>query len=260
MKLSISLDLILQLRWAMAIALGPTLRAIWHKPSLLFHSREISRLFMSHIWSSGLGDGIDENARDVKGPLITPNAYGVVLDIGAGHGHTANYLDINRVTKYVALEPNTHMHEEIRKIANKAGWTEEAGTLLILPYGAENTSVISSALGGPLSVDTVVCVLSLCTVPSPEETINRMSNELLKPGGVFLLYEHVLSPCADVAWWQWFWSPIWSKAFDGCRLDRPTYVWVRKATNWEVDEVWTQEGEPVEHLFWHQVGKFVKAT
>ncbi|EMD35907.1 hypothetical protein CERSUDRAFT_115820 [Gelatoporia subvermispora B] len=187
-----------------------------------------------------MGDGIDENSRDVTGPLITQNAYGMVLDIGAGHGHTANYLDINRVTKYVALEPNTHMHEEIRKIANKAG------------------NLIRTR--GPLSVDTVVCVLSLCTVPSPEETINRISNELLNPGGVFLLYEHVLSPCADVAWWQWFWSPIWSKAFDGCRLDRPTYVWVRKATNWEVDKVWTQEGEPEEHLFWHQIGKFVKAT
>ena len=40
----------------------------------------------------------------------------VVLIVG--HGHSAQYLDRTRVTKYVALEPNAAMHPEIRKIDN----------------------------------------------------------------------------------------------------------------------------------------------
>ena len=55
----------------------------------------------------------------------------------SGHGHTVKYLDHDKVTKYVALEPNKLMHPEIRNIANAAGYTESAGNLLILPYGAE---------------------------------------------------------------------------------------------------------------------------
>ncbi|OCH85082.1 hypothetical protein OBBRIDRAFT_798538 [Obba rivulosa] len=260
MKLSVSLGLLLHLRWALGVALPPTLKAIFHKPSLLLHPHEISHIFMSHVWLSGMGDGIDANAREDKTPLITPNAYGVVLDIGAGHGHTVNYLDTSRVTKYVAVEPNTLMHVEIRKLANKAGFTEEADTLVILPYGAEHTASIASALGGPLSVDTIISVLSLCSIPKPEETIRRVVEELLKPGGQFLFYEHVLSPRADIAWWQRFWTPIWSKALDGCSLDRPTHVWVRRATKWDVEETWGTADDPEDHLFCHQVGRFVKAA
>lgn len=41
---------------------------------------------MSHVWVS-FGDGLDEGGRPVKEGLITPHAYGVVLDIGAGQRH-----------------------------------------------------------------------------------------------------------------------------------------------------------------------------
>lgn len=171
-----------------------------------------------------------------------------------------NYLNKQTVSKYVALEPNTYMHDEIRKTANAAGFTEESGNLLILGYGAEQTSLITSALGGPHSVDTIVSILTLCSVPDPEKTIQSLVEQVLKPGGQLLFYEHVLSQRDDVIWWQKFWTPLWKLTFDGCRLDRPTDKWIESLGVWADTDIHGLEGEDVEHLFWHRIGKLTKAT
>lgn len=175
-----------------------------------------------------------------------------------GHGHTVQYLVRDKVTKYIALEPNQLMHPAIRKLAAAHGFTEEASTLLIIPCGAENTTSILAAIGSLHAVDTIVSILSLCSIPDAERTLHGLVSEVLKPGGTLLFYEHVLSPLSDVAWWQRFWTPVWKYAFDGCCLDRPTHVWIRKMDAWASGEVWGLEDEPEEHLFWHRIGKFVK--
>ncbi|KAI0367926.1 hypothetical protein BV20DRAFT_970034 [Pilatotrama ljubarskyi] len=257
MKLSAAFSLLTDLRLAIGTAFMPTLSALWTSPSLLWHPREISRIFMAHVWKL-FGNGVDEGGRPVKQTLIPANAYGVVLDLGAGHGHTLYYLDPSKVTKYVALEPNQLMHDEIRTLAATKGFTEEAGTLLLLPYGAEDIALINSALGGPHSVDTLISILTICSIPEPERTLSALVHDVLKPGGTLLFYEHVLSHRPDVAWWQRFWTPLWARAFDGCRLDRPTHIWVEKMDIWTESKVWGKEGEEEEHLFWHRVGRFVK--
>ncbi|KAF8120284.1 hypothetical protein EV363DRAFT_130196 [Boletus edulis] len=244
---------------ALQLALTPTLRHIWATPSLIFHPTAISRIFMSYVWTA-FGAGIDENNVQLKTSLITKNAYGVVLDLGAGHGHTAKYLDTTRVTKYVALEPNILMHDAIRRTADAAGFSEPSGTLLILACGAEDTTTILTSLGGYQPVDTLVSVLTLCSVPDPQETIKSLTTEVLKPGGQLLFIEHVRNPLPNVAWWQSFWSPLWGLAFDGCRLDRPSHTWIQKVGGWASEELTGTDGEDEEHLFWHRVGKFVKAT
>ena len=181
------------------------------------------------------------------------------------------YLDRDKVTKYLALEPNTQMHPRIRTSANGAGFNEEDGTLLILSCSAEDISTILEALGTmDPSVDAIVSVLTLCTVPSPERTIRNLVRDVLKPGGQFLFYEHVLSPREDIAWWQRAWTPIWAIPFDGCRLDRPIHSWVDGVTlaedngvetsAWNERRLWGKEGESEENLWWHQAGKFVKRT
>jgi hypothetical protein len=90
--------------------------------------------------------------------------------------------------------------------------------------------------------------------------------DVLKPGGQFLFYEHVLSHREDVAWWQRFWTPLWTLGFDGCRLDRPTHLWVerlgvgaREGGIWREGRSWGKDEEDEENLFWHRAGKFVKA-
>jgi len=220
MKLSNALSPLTDLRQAIGASLWPTVLEIYNSPSLLLDPAALSRIVMTHVWAL-FGNPTDEGGRPTKSGLISPNAYGAVLDIGAGHGHTVGYLDRDKVTKYLALEPNTRMHPHIRTSASAAGFNEEDGTLVILSCGAEDVSTILGVLGTTQPpVDTIISVLTLCSVPSPERTIRNLVRDVLKPGGQFLFYEHVLSPREDVAWWQRAWAPIWAVLFDGCRLDR----------------------------------------
>lgn len=126
-----------------------------------------------------------------------------------GLGSTVTYLSKDRVTRYVAVEPNVLMHPHIRDVANKAGFFGTDGSLLILPYGAEDYKSIGSAVGGLRTVDTIISVLTLCSIPNPERTVRDLVDKLLKPGGEFLFYEHVASKRRDVRFWQWFWTPVW---------------------------------------------------
>ncbi|CAL1702745.1 unnamed protein product [Somion occarium] len=253
MKLSVSVGLLQDLRFAISIALLPTLRTVLHSPLLLFRPHALSRKFMSHVWAQ-YGNGIDGNTQGIKESLIKPNVRGVVFDIGAGHSHTVKYLPADKVTKYVALEPNTLMHDEIRKLASEYGFTEDSGKLSIILYCAGDINLIISALGGEHSVDTLISILSLCSIPSAESVIQALVDHVLKPGGQFLFYEHVRHPREDIAWWQWFWTPVWKRAFDGCCLDRPTHLWIDAMPVWESKELDTQDEEPEEHLFPHRIG------
>jgi hypothetical protein len=83
MKLSLALGLLNDLREVLQCTLPPTLLDLWHTPALVFSPVTISRLFMAHVWNAA-GNAIDETGRDTKMNLIPGNAYGVVLDLGAG--------------------------------------------------------------------------------------------------------------------------------------------------------------------------------
>ncbi|KAI5885471.1 uncharacterized protein SCHCODRAFT_02603371 [Schizophyllum commune H4-8] len=274
---------------------------------------------MARIWEQ-YGPGTDQNSRAEKEKLIRPYAKGVVVDAGAGHGVSALYLDRNKVTKYVAVEPNLAMHDYIRRTAASAGFSEDDGSLVVLGCGIEDVAAICAALrsnkaadtdersadtnaphanlAGPCA-DTIISVLTLCSIPNPRATIRALVHGLLAPGGTFLFYEHVLSHRADVAWWQRFWAPVWRVPFDGCRLDQPTHLWIAEAGDvdasqagdrdasdadddskggagndgkrrlscegeggslWAIQETWGKEGETEDTLFWHQAGRFVKRS
>ncbi|PIL32581.1 hypothetical protein GSI_05284 [Ganoderma sinense ZZ0214-1] len=257
MRLAAAFEHFVFLKIAVSAALVPTLIAILKNPLLIFRPYEVSHIFMGHAWTR-LGDETDRDSRPVKEGLLPGNCSGVVLDVGAGRGHSTLYLDPAKVTKYVALEPNVLMHAQIRASAAKMGFTEDAGTFLILPYGAEKASLVVSALGGAHAVDTLMFMQSLCSVPDPEATLRALVDEVLRPGGTMVFYEHVLSPRADVAWWQRFWAPMWMFVMDGCRMDRPTHLWIERMDVWAEGSVWGKADEPEEFLFWHRVGRYVK--
>ncbi|KAF7986700.1 hypothetical protein HWV62_20224 [Athelia sp. TMB] len=253
---------IFEIQGAIRIALWPTMVALWHNPALWLAPSTISQLFMAHVWGAlSRGYDADPATQDLKRKLIYDNAHGAVLDLGAGYGYTAKYLDRSKVTTYIALEPNTLMHPAIRAIAGAAGFTEKDGTLLILACGAEDTTVIQqlASVGQPHCIDTIISVLTLCTIPRPEATMQALVRDVLRSGGMLLFYEHVLSPRADVARAQQFWTPMWRVFFDGCRLNRPSHLWVERISGWDKKEVWGKEGESEENVWWHRLGKFLKA-
>ncbi|KAJ7675464.1 S-adenosyl-L-methionine-dependent methyltransferase [Mycena rosella] len=246
------------------LGLPPVLRAILAAPSLLLNPTALSRISFASVWVPW-GMGTDAHARADKEALITPHAAGTVLDLGAGHGYTAPYLDRAKCTKYIALEPNVLMHPQIRARAHAAGFSEADGSLLLLACGAEDSaSILSATSSVPGGVDTIVSVLTLCTVPAPQHTIRALVQDVLAPGGTLLFYEHVLSHRADVAWWQRFWAPVWGMVFDGCCLNRPTHLWIKEVTDnsgesvWAEGKVWNAADSQEERLFWRQVGRYVK--
>jgi SAM-dependent methyltransferase len=170
-----------------------------------------------------------------------------------GHGHAALYLDRTKVTQYIALEPNKRMHDHIRTTAHSMGFTESDESLLILSCGAQETAHIPT-------VDTIISIMVMCSIPDPQHTMGCLVQDVLKPGGVLLFYEHVLSPRADVAWWQALWSRtyIWGLAFDGCKLDRPTHLMVEGIGGWRETDVWGVDGEDEENILCHRLGRFVR--
>ncbi|KAF9261142.1 hypothetical protein L218DRAFT_906051 [Marasmius fiardii PR-910] len=265
MRLSAALAVLPELYRALRPALFPTLRDIWRNPTLIFN---VPRVIMAHVWVV-FADPTNEAGRVIKEGLITPYARGVVLDLGAGHGHTVEFLDRGKVTTYVALEPNKDMHALLRQRAAAAGYLESNGSLVVLSCSAEEIpTILHSIARGSHPVDTVISVLTMCTIPSPELTMKGLVRDVLKSGGEFLYYEHVLSQRKDVAWWQKFWAPLWALFFDGCRLDRPSHLLVEKMKDveisgkqvsmWREGQSWGKPGEPEENLWWHQAGRFVK--
>ncbi|KAJ7077881.1 hypothetical protein B0H15DRAFT_861292 [Mycena belliarum] len=263
MKLSKNFGLISDLYSAFVIATLPTVRAIFRRPGLVFRPTEVSRVFMAAVWAA-FAAPTDEGARPTKLGLIGPNATGTVMDIGAGLGHSIDYFDQSSVKAYIALEPNALMHGPLRARAAAAGFSEADGSFLVLPYGVEDTAQICAGLAAAgLRVDTMLSIMTLCSIPDPQRSLTALVHEVLVPGGQLLFYEHVRSPRRDVAWWQSFWTPIWKRTFDGCCLDRPTHLWIAEMEDaggnmWSEQRLWGKEGEPEEHLFWHQVGRFVK--
>ncbi|KAG8983876.1 hypothetical protein FRB94_005222 [Tulasnella sp. JGI-2019a] len=147
MKLAAALAPLWEINWAMAYGLLPTILYIIQHPFILIHPVSLSRVFFSYVWVL-FGPTSDEEGHDVKTKLLTPNASGVVVDLGAGHGLTVFYLQRNIVTKYIAVEPNERMHHQIRRHAAQAGYDEAKGDLVILSCGAQDFETINNTLGG----------------------------------------------------------------------------------------------------------------
>jgi ubiquinone/menaquinone biosynthesis C-methylase UbiE len=69
------------------------------------------------------------------------------------------------------------------------------------------------------SFDTVVCTLTLCSIPDVEHALAEV-RRVLRWGGQFLFLEHGLSPDPAVARWQHRLTPLQKRLGGGCHLNR----------------------------------------
>ena len=83
MKLAAALNPLWNLCSAIGVIMWPIIMETYKSPSILFRPATLSQIAVAHIWIL-FGDMRDEAGRPTKQDLITPNAHGVVLDIGAG--------------------------------------------------------------------------------------------------------------------------------------------------------------------------------
>ncbi|KIY71617.1 S-adenosyl-L-methionine-dependent methyltransferase [Cylindrobasidium torrendii FP15055 ss-10] len=249
------LEFVLHLLSVIYGALPSFVSTLVSNPSLLEHPTQLRDRFFESVWLY-LADGVDEASAESKRDLITPRANGIVLDIGAGLGHSAKYLDHTKVTSYYALEPNAAFHDQIRVNATLSGLAPSS--ISVIPHNAGDSEAILASLGGQ-QVDTVLCILTLCGIPDAERALADIVQNVLKPGGQVLFYEHVSCDVSrSVAWWQSFWSPAW-EFIVGCKLDKPSHKIIDNLpVKWKESETWGKKDEPAK-IFWHQGGRYVKA-
>ena len=142
-------------------------------------------------------------------------AWGDVLEIGGGTGANLPYYpDDARVT---FLEPDRHMirrlDRHIRRRKSDAAIVQQFGE--DLPFA-------------DASFDTAVTTLVLCMVRDPDAVVREV-RRVLKPGGAFFFYEHVVSTHRRGRWWQDTLNPVWKFATTGCNLNRDLIASIEEA-------------------------------
>ena len=131
-----------------------------------------------------------------------------VVELGSGAGASMRYLEPG--SRLVAIEPNPHTHDALRRNAARYGIDLE-----IRDDPAESTGLPSA------SVDAVISTLVLCTVEDPAASLAEV-RRILRPGGRFVFIEHVGSGSGPIRAVQRLLRRPWRYVFDGCCLDRDT--------------------------------------
>jgi ubiquinone/menaquinone biosynthesis C-methylase UbiE len=133
-------------------------------------------------------------------------ARGEVLEIGGGTG--ANLPFYTPEARLTFVEPNPHMVRRLRRKAAGLGRdirvVSDVGERLSFPDG---------------SFDSVVTSLVLCMVEDVERVVAE-ARRVLRPGGAFYFYEHVVSTRPAGRVWQARLNPVWRFVTTGCNLDR----------------------------------------
>lgn len=133
-------------------------------------------------------------------------ASGCVLEVGGGTGANLPYYPED--ARITFIEPDSHMIKRLRRHAARQG--REAA---IVQQVGEDLPFADA------SFDFVVTTLVLCMVRDPDAVV-REARRVLRPGGAFLFYEHVVSPRPSGRRWQHKLNPIWKCLTTGCNLDR----------------------------------------
>jgi ubiquinone/menaquinone biosynthesis C-methylase UbiE len=120
---------------------------------------------------------------------LAERARGRVLEVAIGTGRSLPYYATDITLTGIELSP--------QMLAIARGRAAELSIAADLRQGdAANLPVDDR------SADTVVCALSLCTIPDPERAIAEM-NRVLAPGGRLLLFDHIGSTWPPVYALQW---------------------------------------------------------
>lgn len=139
-----------------------------------------------------------------------------VVEIGPGAGANMRYFE--KGTKLIAIEPNIHMHSNLRKSAQKYG------------IHLEIRAIVGEAIDLPNnSIDFVVCTLVMCTVANPAECMKQIKR-VLKPSGIFVFIEHVKAKENTIlAWFQNLTFKPWYWFFESCNTKRDTKTLLKSA-------------------------------
>ncbi len=142
---------------------------------------------------------------------LLANAYGTVLEVGAGTGANINFYP-EQVDKLIISEPDEFMRKRLlEKLSNSSLKDSQ-----VKSFGMEDINLADN------SVDCVVSTLVCCSVHSPYDALKQVYR-VLKPGGLFLFMEHVAAENNPGRLkWQNRINPIWKRISGNCHTNRET--------------------------------------
>jgi SAM-dependent methyltransferase len=130
-----------------------------------------------------------------------------IVEIGPGVG--ANFCYLTPGAHVIAVEPNPHMHQGLRKAAGKHGIQLDLRTVV-----GERIDVEDASAG------SAITTLVLCTVADPRAVLHEV-HRVLRPGGFYAFLEHVVAPERTITRRvQRVAAKPWSWAFEGCSCER----------------------------------------
>lgn len=233
------------------IALSFLPKVLLFNPLLLLTSpKDFQSAWFAALWER-IGPQMALNPEQI--PYIAGlfgRAKGTVLELGPGNGdqlrHLIKPVQLGQVKRLVAAEPTVQLHERLIKNAKGIGLDAEKGQFMVLSAGAQPASLIpalhkaglypSSSKSEEGVFDTIITVKSMCCVPQDQmRQILGTIHTLLKPGGEFMFFEHVMNDTDHLTMaWCWMLGFIWPIAMGNCHLNgKVDKVAKEMGTEWE---------------------------
>jgi len=209
----------------------------------------------TRAWSI-IGPNVTAAELETAVPSLVSQAYGIVLEVGPGSGEQVSRIDPSKVTKVYGVEPVVSLHDALRAQVAKAGLNDK---YVIVPCGIDNLEELKRYGIEPACADTVLSIKVLCSVPEPERIV-RALYKVLKPGGSFILSEHVRSNNLVSRLVQECYNIVWPTMLGGCHLTRPTLEYLMKAGSWEKVEIIPYGEQPDFAVVPHVCGVLTKSN
>jgi SAM-dependent methyltransferase len=168
------------------------------------------------VWALARLDDRCERAVAERKHALMGNLHGRILEIGPGPGVNLGYYrpDID----WLGIESNLSCYPRIRAEAARRGMRAELRASSVSGLDVEDASM-----------DAVVSMFALCTVPAPARTLGEVLR-ILRPGGKFVFMEHVAAPAGTaLRLMQRASRPYWVRFAEGCLPDADTLPLIRAA-------------------------------
>lgn len=193
--------------------------------------------FFAKVWGK-ISAGVDASFRESKDEIFV-DLPDQILELGAGLGDNFKRYAVG--TRVLAFEPNTAMHEGLRKAAADQG----------LELTIDARDLRDSGLADA-SQSLVVSTLVLCCVGDQAAMVAEI-RRVLAPGGRFIFVEHVAAEDETTHRIQRLWRVPWGIVGDGCDPAPSTVSAIEQAGFGDLDAQRGRNGSvlnPTHPVYW----------